>query len=206
MKKFILGFFLGSLGTGIPTYFITKKIVEDQCQKDINEMKEYYKKKHEEDGTGDISDKEKEAIKNHVNKVPDKPIPKEYKNIVKSYASDSGDREKDAPDEYYEDGEDPAEKETPPEDKPDIEIISIDEYGENPLYEKNCLMYYVNDMTLAYEDGQLVDDEKYLIGDALDTDGWRNNDDDDKSLYVRNNRIQEDFEIAKCFGAYGDLN
>ena len=200
MKKFILGFFLGALGAGIPTYFITKKMIEDQCQKDINEMKEYYKKKNSDET--DISDKEKEAIKNHVKKVPDKPIPKEYKNIVTSYASDSGESKKDAPDEYYDD----AEKETPPEDKPDIEIISIDEYGEKPLYEQNCLIYYVNDMTLAYEDGQLVDNEKYLIEDALNIDNWRNDDNNDKNLYVRNNRIQEDFEIAKCFGAYGDLN
>lgn len=201
MKKFLFGFFLGSVISGTSVYFITKKFMEETCQKDINEIKEHYKKKYEtsiEEDVSGISKEEKEAIKHHVKKVPDKPVPKEYKDLANKY--DPKHEEEDS--ESY----DESEVESPPEDKADVEFITNEQYGENPLYSQNCLIYYVNDMTLAYEDGELVDNEKYLIEDALDRDGWRNNDDDEENIYVRNNRISEDFEISKCFGAYGDLN
>ena len=201
MKKFLLGVLLGGIVSGTATYFITKKVMEETCQKDINEIKDHYKKKYEQEKEEAVSAKEVEAMKAHVKKVPDKPVPNEYKELVKNYDTAQKDDE-DAPDEYYDD----ADVEAPPEDRADVEFITIDQYGENPLYNQNCLIYYVNDMTLAYEDGELVDNEKYLIEDALDRDGWRNNDDDEENIYVRNNKISEDFEISKCFGAYGDLN
>lgn len=215
MKKFLIGFFVGSAITGAITYYLTKKYVEDNCQKDINDIKAYYKEKNKDKeiscdagDTGDAGDKkeETEPVKKHVNKVPDKPIPPEYKAMTDMYRSaDSYDREDigDAPDEYY----DPAEAESPKEDRPDIELISYDEYeGINHAFEHTCLIYYVNDGQLAYENGELVDDERYLVGDSIDVDGWRNNDDAVDNIYVRNNRISEMFEIAKCIGCYGDLN
>lgn len=208
MKKFIFGFLLGGIAAGVPAYFITKKIVEDRCQQEVNELKDYYKNKYEKsceeeaDRDSEISTAEEEAIKNHVNKVPDKPIPPSYKKIADKYKSE------DAPDEYY-DEEDmaDADAEYPPEDRPDVEIISQEEYDEiNHEFEHSCLIYYVNDMQLATEEGQIIDNEKYLIEDALDIDGWRNNDEMVDNIYVRNNKISEMFEIAKCIGAYGDLN
>ena len=219
MKGFILGFISGGVIAGTATYFITKKVIENKCQEDINEMKAHVKEKSQgeksknedenkeapsEEDSEDDDDKEdpreKEALKYHKNKIPDKPLPKEYKNIARTYAADDGiDR-----DELDETPDDTGDED--PENRPDIEIISIDEYGGTPEYEGNCLEYYVKDGQLCYEGGELVDDEKYLIGNALDDSGWRNNDDDDSSLYVRNHRISEDFEICKVFGYYGDLN
>lgn len=194
MKKFILGFFLGGAIAGGSTFFITKKYVEDRCQEEVNKLKSYYKNKYE--GKNDISEEEKEAIKNHVKKVPDKPVPPEYKKEVKKYQSDDIKEDVDL-----------AEAESPEEDHADVEIISQDEFEAiNHEFEHSCLMYYVNDMQLATEDGEMIDNEKYLLEGALDIDGWRNNDDMEQNIYVRNNKISEMFEVCKVFGAYGDLN
>ena len=198
MKKFIFGFLLGGVCAGVPAYFITKKMVEDRCQQEVNELKAYYKNKYE----GETSKSEEEAIKNHTKKVPDKPVPPEYKEETMRYKSDSGD---DAPEEYYE--EDPADLESPPEDRAPVEIISQEEYDDiNHEYEHSCLVYYTEDDQLATEEGEMIDNEKYLLEDALDIDNWRRNDDAKENIYVRNDKISEMFEVAKCFGSYGDLN
>ena len=198
MKKFIFGFLVGGFVFGIPSYFITKKLVEDRCQQEVNELKAYYKNKYEKE-TGK---EEEEAIKNHTKKVPDKPIPPEYKELISGYRPEDP---KDAPDEYYE--EDPADLESPPEDRPLVEIISQEEYDDiDHRYEKSCLIWYTEDEQLATEEGEMIDNEKYLLEDALDVDGWRRNDDMKENLYVRNDKISEMFEVAKCFGSYGDLN
>ena len=209
MKRFIIfgvGMLIGGgIGAGI-SYYFTKKKVEDQCQQDINEIKKSYSKKSQGEKTENKSENEKqdkeeeadpaeeEARKKHLNKVPDKPVPEKYKNLTRTYAADDGNDRSDI---------DPSEEEFPDDDEPDVCIISVDEFDKiDHSFEHTTVMYYTGDECLAYEDGELIDNEKYLFEDSLNMDdAW-----DGNHLYVKNNRIGEMFDIQKIDGNYGDLN
>lgn len=208
MRNFILGLLLGgAAGSGI-TYYICKsrfeKTIAEERQKIRREYKEYYEKKQAE---------EDEAIANHAPAIPDKPVESSDRYVQRKQA------EEIIRDNHY--IYDPAESEGPTEDDliaeseainnmhdtlaaihKDPKIIKGEHFGEIVSYDTESLTYYVEDQTLVHEDQSLVDDEGFLIGDALDRYGWRDDDEDDSALYVRNYQIQKDFEIIKVFGEY----
>ena len=213
MKGFIFGLITGLSVGGAIGYFVTKRLDEDYINEEMHKLKEYYKDKEKTaiKAAGETVEKAKEVIVEPKKKIPDKPYPKEYKNLVRSYAADDGidrdklkeDRTEDAPEEYYE--EDPAESEHPKEDRPEFELIDIDELGELTGYDESCVMYYTEDNTYAYEDNEeMIEDPRYLFGDVIDN--WADNDEEKDNIFVRNNRISTDFEVCKVFGSYGDLN
>lgn len=201
MRNFIIGLFLGgATGAGI-TYLIMKKQAEaheEVLRKEIREeCKKYYEKKEID---------ELDAMANHEKAIPDKPVEnKEYNDLVKEY--------------------DPSEEESPEDDDPMTEeearivsddlvqqaleaknekpkIITADSFGEIPHYEYETLKYYVHDHTLVHEDESIVDDPAFLVGDAIDRYGWGDNDEEEGDLYVRNYRLQRDYEIVKIFDEY----
>jgi hypothetical protein len=198
MRNFIIGLLLGgAVGTGI-TYFVMKnkneKVLAEEVAKARKEYKEYYEQREEEENVAKIT---------HVKAIPDKPtVPKEYTELVKEYdraelehpteedlieMTDAENKMHDALDKAH--------------DKP--KLIKIESFGEIQSYDTESLTYYVYDRTLVHEDQTIVDDEAFLIGDALDRYGWRDDDADANPLYVRNYKIQKDFEIIKVFAEYG---
>lgn len=208
MKHFIIGFVLGAGISGGLTYYICKsrfnKAIENERTKIRKEYKEYYERKQEE---------EDEAKANHNSAIPDKPIESAEKYLDKKK------NEKIINNNGY--NYDPAESERPTEDELIAEseainnmhdtlaamhdkpkLIKVENFGEINSYDTESLTYYVKDQTLVHEDQSIVDDKDFLIGDALDRFGWRDDDEDESPLYVRNYKIQKDFEIIKVFGEY----
>ena len=84
---------------------------------------------------------------------------------------------------------------------PGPKIIKASEYGEDPKLDCKQLIYYTDDETLATEEDEIVDDISGLIGDALTKYGFINNNEED-SIYVRNERRGTDYEIIKVHGSY----
>lgn len=191
MKRFIFGFILGGIASGVATYFYVKKKDEDYISSEIQKVIDFYKKQETDEV---LSKEEQEAIKNHVNKIPDKPIPEDYIKKAKNYQSE------EAEDALDEDDEDEF-IESPPEDLPDIEIISVEEFG-NRHYDEDALMYYTEDDTLCYEQNeQIIEDRLSVVGDISE---WAYNGETD-SLYVRNNKTSNDYEIIKVIGSYAEI-
>ena len=91
-------------------------------------------------------------------------------------------------------------KEAIADDKPPYEIEPSDWELTCGNYEKISLIWYQFDQIVANEEGETVD-EHLLIGDIISETGFDDNDAD--VLYVRNDKIQADFEITKVYEAYG---
>ena len=198
MRNFIIGMLLGgAIGSGI-TYFIMKNKM-DSREEDIRnearkEYKEYYERKQAE---------EDEAKATHVNKVPDKPVEtKEYKNLAGLY--DRAEMERPSEEDLIAESEGiNAVHDVLREEKGErVKILEPEHFGEITSYECESLTYYVMDKTLIHEDGTIVDDESFLIGDSIERYGWGDDDEVLDPLYVRNYRIAKDFEIVKVMGEY----
>lgn len=202
MRNFIIGLLIGGgLGSGI-TYYICKTKFEKKLEEERAKAREYYKNYYEQKQI-----EEDEAKAKHVAKVPEKPIPNEYEKLASRY--------------YVEDRNDPAELEHPTEEDlieqsesinkmhdaldeshDKVKLLKIEHFGEINTYDTESLTYYVYDQTLVHEDDSIVDDEAYLLGDALDRYGWRDDDEDVNPLYCRNYHLQKDFEVVKVFAEY----
>lgn len=196
MRNLFIGLILGGiLGSGT-TYFICKKnaeIQEAEIRKEARkEYKEYYERKQVE---------ETEAIATHVKKVPDKPLPNKYKELTRQYDP----AEAEGPGEEI----DPAEEQTVVDDliqehlekqNPVPKILNPESFGELAGYECESMLFYQHDRILVHEDETIVDDVTFLIGDALDRYGWADN--DEECLYVRNYKLQRDYEIIKKYEEY----
>lgn len=206
MKHLIFGILIGgAIGAGI-TYYICKKNfdkkIEEERAKIRAEYKEYYERKQEEEDTAKAS---------HKPAVPDKPVEtaeeyaekKQYKNLAGLY--DRAELEHPSEDDLVEMTENEEKLHdalSKAHDK--VKIIQVESFGEIQSYECESLTYYVYDKTLCHENGDIVDDVEYLIEDALDRYGWADNDEDTDALYVRNYKIQKDFEIVKVLDEYPD--
>lgn len=82
-------------------------------------------------------------------------------------------------------------------------IISIDDIGELPGFiEEQELYFYQEDGVLAEEDGTVVENQIYTLGDALDKFNFRNNDED--VIYVLNYRMDTVYDVIKVRAAYTD--
>lgn len=206
MKHLIFGILIGgAIGAGI-TYYICKKNfdkkIEEERAKIRAEYKEYYERKQEEEDTAKAS---------HKPAVPDKPVEtakecaekKQYKNLAGLY--DRAELEHPSEDDLVEMTENEEKLHdalSKAHDK--VKIIQVESFGEIQSYECESLTYYVYDKTLCHENGDIVDDVEYLVEDALDRYGWADNDEDTDALYVRNYKIQKDFEIVKVLDEYPD--
>lgn len=191
----------GGTGAGI-TYIIMKKQLEKELKLAREEYKSYYERK-------DIE--EIDAMATHEKAVPDKPEKaakddsektekRQYSDLVKRYVP-----------EPLEDDEDPAEEATVVADNIQehlekthdrTKILKPEHFGELTEYECETLRYYVHDKTLVHEDESIVDDPAFLLGDALDRYGWADDDEEEEDLYVRNYKLQRDYEVVKVFDEY----
>lgn len=83
-------------------------------------------------------------------------------------------------------------------------IISVDEFMENDDFEKISITYYEGDDVLADERDMPIDDVDQTVGnDNLNRFGWESK--DKNVVYVRNDRMQAFFEIAKDTRAYTEV-
>lgn len=127
-----------------------------------------------------------------------------YSKVVQEYTADEDD--------------DPAESESPSDDIPeDVEnyldgkrdsetprreprLIKYEDFGELPYYDKITLLYYMDDEVVTTEDDEIIPNPEELLGDALTKFGFNKN--DERVIFVRNEKRNTDYEIDKVFAAY----
>lgn len=93
------------------------------------------------------------------------------------------------------------------EEKPDIVIISEEDYYQNPplnsLWEKATLTYYSDDDVLTDESGEVVQNPELIVGsEALDSFGHLSNDPD--AVYIENYDVYTMFEIIRLHKSYSE--
>jgi len=86
---------------------------------------------------------------------------------------------------------------------PDVPYaISFEEFNENePNHEQTTLTYYEMDDTLVDSQDKPVDDTEYTVGDD-NLNRFGDGSGDPNVVYVRNNKIDMDFEIVRDKGSY----
>lgn len=127
-----------------------------------------------------------------------------YSKVVQEYTADED--------------EDPAESESPSDDIPeDVEnyldgkrdsetprreprLIKYEDFGELPYYDKITLLYYMDDEVVTTEDDEIIPNPEELLGDALTKFGFNKN--DERVIFVRNEKRNTDYEVDKVFAAY----
>jgi len=218
-------------GSGI-TYILVKKKFEKKADDEIAEMKEYYDHHaltyEELVKRGHIADEPKEEKK-------DEDIPQSYQSSApKEGKLVRGGVKKAVPIDYTvfyrpEDDTDPAESEHPRDDDEETQkeyqgsvltkehqqakhreprIIKHSDFGSEPHYTTQTLIYYTEDDILTLGEDQSeeevadFDEIESMIGDALTKYGFIDNDED--HIYVRNDQRCCDYEIVKVFGSFYD--
>lgn len=175
---FIAGIIVGSFGA----WYYTKKKYEKIAQDEINSVKEVFSKQTQDAQTisaGDMGMAHKEKEKSDI---------LEYTERLKAadYIDYSASGEK-------------AEKGIFKESKP--YVISPDEFGEADGYETISLTYY-SDGVLADQSDELVEDVDGTVGiESLNRFGEY----EDDSVFVRNERLKEDFEILLDQRNYAEI-
>lgn len=173
-----------------------KEIIEKMNNKpDLEDYTKYFKAKGEKiDGVSEtLRDAKEEAEKSALSD-------EEMKKREEMYAEAEGPED----DEPYTDEEDDLQTrdyENATRDAKDPYEIDPSDYeltcGD---YEKISVKYYVSDDIVADEEDDEVDNYRLLIGDVIESSGF---DEDDRDiLFVRNDKLLCDFEIAKTYEKY----
>ena len=79
-------------------------------------------------------------------------------------------------------------------------LIKGEEYGEIFSYDQNTLYFYRDDGVLATDDDEIIENPEEILGDALDKYSFRDN--TEPAIYVRNYKLETDFEILKMNDSY----
>ncbi len=98
--------------------------------------------------------------------------------------------------------------------KKGCKIIKADDYDSDPQYKKLTVYYYVGDGVIAdeYDEDHLKGRDDRILGkysdfipnDILDKFGFIN-DDEQTTIFIRNDDISTDFEVIKDFGTFAEL-
>lgn len=93
-----------------------------------------------------------------------------------------------------------------PEDRAsgDPYIISVSEFMDNdPQYQQNAISYYKGDGVLADERDQPIPDKNAIVGER-NLQRFGEGSGDPNIVFVRNDRLEVDFEIALSLGTYSE--
>lgn len=194
MSKKVTGLFIFALGASIGS-LVTYKVVSSKykqiAQEEIDSVKEVFLNRIREELTNsNVESKgtvEKQESK--AKKAKDKPNIIEYATILKdmNYSSFSNDDDEEMEAEEYMNNE--------------PYVIAPEELGEVDNYEVISLTYY-SDEVLTDDNDDIIEDVEDVVGtDALSSFG----DYEDDSVFVRNDRLQCDFEILADERAYADI-
>lgn len=163
-------------------YLVKDKVMAD-AREEINEVREYYKSKKEDN-------KEEESVKEEVKVEEEHEEKEEYKEITKNYTTYTNYTN-------YVKPEQPSQavnNDTP-------YVIDPEEFGEEEGYDTMTLTYFA--------DGVLIDDVDEVIEDKDTVVGLENlkifDEFDASSVYVRNDIYKTDFEILKDDWNWSDL-
>lgn len=171
----IITFVVGAAAGSVATWFLLKTKYEQLAQEEIDSVKEVFSKR-EKTRYVEIEPEEVEESSDEVD--------------IREYAAKiSGENYTEYSDiELVKNVEKPY-------------VITPDEFGEIDEYEKISLTYYA-DQILADDDNELVEDVDDVVGfESLGTFGRYEED----SVFVRNDRLQADYEILKDLRRYEDV-
>ena len=218
MLKNIIIFLCGGVICSIPTYLITSKKKQAFAEEQISQMEEYYNNRLKELENKEeffeeikppesyIVQKEEEVKKNEDNNVKEKALNRGKQEIQKiDYTQYYG----DAVSEEEHDFDNCKIRNDEIKNGKDPYVINEHDFGSIPGSDIVSLIYYKNDGTFVYDtydfdDGDIVDlDEvRSMLGDVVNESGFADN--DEETIYIRNDRRNTDYEITKAFTSYED--
>lgn len=195
MNKIIygaVGFLIGAVSGAFGARIYLKNRYEALADKEIDEVKKMYLEKEIEleSKISEEKPKKKKASTKKKETKSEKTEEKPKRVKQKINYNDISRKEEEVK----------AENEAPEEEEPaePYEITFQEFDDEHPEYDKINLSYYD-------EDGSLVTDDEEIV-DADDTIGVENLDkfvsDEMNEMYVRNNAISTDYDIALVYGNY----
>ena len=194
MIRLILAFAAGVAAGCVGTYFYTKKKCEDYIEAEAEELRQYYRKVAEKkEKKGDILYK---SIVEGVKEYTSEDNTKEFEKKMAEAEHPEEDEGLLSDKEYAERRISELNEDT--NDAP--KIITQDDYESYHTYDKEELLYYVEDDILTDEYGTLVDDRHRLLGEAFIKSGFCEN--SDKTIYIRNGNVSSDYEITKVYGSF----
>jgi hypothetical protein len=177
---------------GVAGYFATKKMLEvkfeNELSEQISEVKEYYKLLRKEDEFS----------------TPETVPTVNYEKIIKEYSQETDEEETDVDEpESVEEVEYTEEVEERNTDLP--YIISVEEFMlDRPNYDKNTVTYFDVDDVLCDEREQVIPDVENMVGnEAFTKFGEKSG--DTKVVYVRNEKLEMDFEIILDTRSYSEV-
>ena len=181
MKKLLyFGLVIGAAvaGAAVALYY-TKATERKRADEEIAQMREYYTRK-EENLTRNIEKKAKHTV-SADNEAENKKKAKEMRDYQKIVRENYKQKQEYTP-------EGPA-------------VISPDEFGENPGYDRLTMTFYADNI-VADENDEIVEDVNECIGfESLSHMGEYEPD----VLYVRNDRLRVYYEITRDLRNYGDV-
>lgn len=170
-----VSFALGAVSGAYVAWQIAKKKYEQFAQQEIESMREYYSLRK---ARAEEKKKESETTTNH----------KTYADILNSEGYTE-----------YKNMEEGGE-ETVKSEKP--YIIPYDELGDED-YEVECLTYYADGVLADDWDNRITDVEGTVGIDSLTHFG--DNEDNQDTVYVRNDRLETDYEIVRDLRNFADI-
>ena len=173
---------------GLISYIITKDKYETIMNKEIEEIRKYYKDKYE-----NIKEDDEEKIKEKG----------DYREIVREYVSNHVIEEDcncdDEEDNHYTIME--SRDLTNGVDFDESKKIESWEFGEQPLYETETIILY-SDGVATNDLGDVIDNLEEIMG----VDQYREfKESSDESIFIRNDLLRMDYEIVKDDWRYEDL-
>lgn len=223
---FIGGIVVGSIAGSITAWFVTKNRYEKKLDNKIKEMSDEIAKvdpfaptkRKSKSGRSDADMTQKNKKEEKVNTVSYDDVVSTIKAAKKESESrvdytkayDTSNDEVSENQETFFDLMKDAEEVADDDDGTEIEfhntkdlgsdpvIISAEEAGDVPNnYESEVLFYYVSNDVLIDEYDDQIDDPGKLIGDLIESSGFKKN--IDRHLYVKNSRLCVVYDIQKVF-------
>lgn len=212
-------FAAGAVVSGLTTFFVTKKVMQDKCDKQLEkEMAEYRK----------LKEKDPEEVKTETKKEEEKILSPESYSSPKvqnqqqereifrrsarpktDYTSYSKNKKTVTDEEHnHSVGEALTRELRENQDKPPELILPVD-YMSEPGWSGQSLLFYAGDKTLTINDDQdeeIVkdfDEYKAMVGTVLGEINFAGNDYDGPiTVYIRNYARQTDYEVTRLSGVY----
>ena len=218
----VVGYFIGKAKV--------EKDCEEECQRVREQYKKKLEKVTEDASQhireiNNVTNQSLERMaEERLTKVPDKPSLNE---LMKKYRGEREEKEMrdpeyndydevegppDEPSEDIDDYDEPTQEELEDEEARQAEmrerymnskpkLITYEDFENGlPGFDQKSLLYYQGNDTLTTDDDELVDDREALVGSCMEQYGYE--DSEEKTIFVRNYKLETDYEIIKIFGDF----
>lgn len=188
MNKAIIFAAGGALGF-IAGWFACQNHLNQKVDEEVQQMREYFKKKEESLNEAVESVKENVGKSMELVRKYEKPP---LENYINKYTSSQETMPGPTEEDYEE--EEMGKNYIPPK------IISLESYGEDDTYDEQELLYYQDNDTLVDEVDDVIEDPDHLIGTALTKYNFNTNDETD--IYVVNENLSTYYHVHKVFDSW----